>query len=88
MADRVNNALIARCRDVLLIDEFAFGGVGEEVVIFGLDEDVIVGGVDFYAVAFTSEEGLANPVAHTAAVARVGGYEVRVSGVLVPERGE
>ena len=36
VADRVNNAFVARCRDVLLIDEFAFGGVGKEVVIFGL----------------------------------------------------
>ena len=88
MADRVDNALVARCRDVFLVDEFAFGGVGEEVIVFGLDENVVVGGVDFYTVAFASEDGLANPVAHAAAVARVGGYEVRVAGVLIPERGE
>ena len=58
VADRVDNAFVARCRNVLLVDEFAFGGVSEEVVVFGLDEDIVVGRVDFYAVAFTSEEGL------------------------------
>ena len=36
VADRVNNAFVARCRDVLLIDEFAFGALAKKSSSSGL----------------------------------------------------